>query len=73
MAAGGSAKCPICASPVAQDHRPFCSPRCADVDLNRWFTGVYAVPVDDPDDEDLERLMEDQDGSENTAGEEPGD
>ena len=69
MGRGGSAKCPICGAPAVPDHRPFCSPRCADVDLNRWLSGVYAVPVVEPDDEDLDRLMEDQDG----AGEEPGD
>lgn len=34
--------------------RPFCSRRCADIDLNRWLTGVYAVPVTEMDDEDGE-------------------
>ncbi|HEX7948140.1 MAG TPA: DNA gyrase inhibitor YacG, partial [Phenylobacterium sp.] len=29
--------------------RPFCSRRCANVDLQRWLTGGYAIPV--PDDE----------------------
>jgi endogenous inhibitor of DNA gyrase (YacG/DUF329 family) len=33
-------------------YRPFCSKRCADVDLNRWLKGVYAVPVTENDDED---------------------
>jgi len=37
--------CPICGKPVEQRFRPFCSRRCADVDLNRWLSGVYAVPV----------------------------
>ena len=37
-------KCPICGRPVQPDHQPFCSARCADVDLNRWLGGVYAVP-----------------------------
>jgi len=32
--------------------RPFCSRRCANVDLNRWLSGVYAVPVKDEEDED---------------------
>ncbi|MGV1014530.1 MAG: DNA gyrase inhibitor YacG [Methyloceanibacter sp.] len=36
--------CPICGKPTAQDHRPFCSKRCADVDLGRWLGGRYAVP-----------------------------
>jgi uncharacterized protein len=43
--------CPICRKPAAERFRPFCGKRCADVDLNRWLSGVYAVPVKD-DDED---------------------
>ena len=38
-------KCPICRKPVAEDYRPFCSKRCADVDLGRWLTGSYAIPA----------------------------
>ncbi len=37
--------CPICGKPENERVRPFCSQRCADVDLNRWLSGVYAVPV----------------------------
>ena len=44
--------CPICGKPAAEQLRPFCSRRCADVDLNRWLSGVYAVPVKDEEDED---------------------
>jgi endogenous inhibitor of DNA gyrase (YacG/DUF329 family) len=45
-----AAKCPICGKPASPEHRPFCSPRCADVDLHRWLSGKYAVPgSDDPD------------------------
>ena len=44
--------CPICGKPAADRLRPFCSRRCADVDLNRWLSGVYAVPVKDEEDED---------------------
>ena len=40
----GAAACPVCRKPVAEKFRPFCSRRCADVDLNRWLSGVYAVP-----------------------------
>jgi len=43
------AKCPICGKPMQPDHRPFCSPHCADVDLQRWFTGRYVVPASDDD------------------------
>ena len=37
--------CAICGKPVVERFRPFCSKRCADVDLQRWFTGRYAVPA----------------------------
>jgi uncharacterized protein len=51
--------CPICGKPVEQRFRPFCSRRCADVDLNRWLSGAYTVPViendDIPDDETDDR------------------
>ena len=42
--------CPICKKPVVKQYRPFCSKRCADVDLSRWLSGGYAVPSDDPED-----------------------
>lgn len=38
--------CPICAKATAPPYRPFCSRRCADVDLGRWLTGAYAVAAD---------------------------
>jgi uncharacterized protein len=47
--ATNSKKCPICGKPAEQRFRPFCSKRCADIDLNRWLSGVYAVPVVEPD------------------------
>jgi uncharacterized protein len=39
--------CPICKKPSVPKFHPFCSVRCADVDLNRWLSGVYAIPVSD--------------------------
>lgn len=42
--------CPICDKPTNADYRPFCSRRCADVDLGKWLTGSYAVPSTDADD-----------------------
>ncbi len=50
--------CAICKRPVQAAYAPFCSKRCADVDLQRWLAGVYAVPgrpVDDEADSELER------------------
>jgi hypothetical protein len=38
------AKCPICGKPRSEEFRPFCSKRCADVDLGRWLEGRYRVP-----------------------------
>ena len=37
-------KCPICSRPTEPAYRPFCSHRCADVDLSRWLGGKYAIP-----------------------------
>ncbi len=45
-------RCPICGEPCLQDYRPFCSKRCADVDLGRWLSGRYAIPVTEDSDED---------------------
>jgi uncharacterized protein len=36
--------CPICGKPSARASYPFCSKRCADVDLNRWLSGSYSIP-----------------------------
>ena len=36
--------CPICKKPRSEQHAPFCSPRCRDRDLNRWFSDSYTVP-----------------------------
>ena len=43
-------KCVICGKPQERDYKPFCSRRCADVDLNRWFSGGYAIPAVEEDD-----------------------
>jgi len=48
--------CPICKSPTVPRYRPFCSRRCADIDLGRWMGGDYAVPSEDP--EDIERAAD---------------
>lgn len=36
--------CPMCKQPGVREFRPFCSKRCADADLGKWFSGAYAVP-----------------------------
>jgi uncharacterized protein len=47
-----SKSCPICGKPAVEKFQPFCSRRCANVDLSRWLSGVYAVPVKEEEDED---------------------
>ncbi len=51
----GKQKCPICSSDMVADFKPFCSRRCADVDLARWLGGNYAIPIEDDSDEDGEK------------------
>ncbi len=41
--------CPICGQKTAHRFRPFCSKRCADIDLGRWLNGTYATPADAPE------------------------
>jgi endogenous inhibitor of DNA gyrase (YacG/DUF329 family) len=45
--------CPICKKPAQKAYRPFCSKRCADADLGKWFSGAYAVPGEPVDPEAL--------------------
>ena len=55
--------CPHCKKPTPDEFTPFCSKRCREVDLNRWFTGSYAVPaveLDDIDDESIEEMLKSQ-------------
>ncbi len=49
-------KCPICGKIAVFPYKPFCSKRCADIDLNRWLTGVYAVESDE--EEETEQKIE---------------
>ena len=49
-------KCPVCGKESVKEYFPFCSKRCADIDLNRWFSGVYAFPSEEGDEEDGEPL-----------------
>lgn len=51
-------KCSICSAPAVRQFRPFCSRRCADVDLSRWLRGAYAIPG---------RLDVDEDGEDTAA------
>ena len=44
MNSGDSQKCPVCGKTVSSEYHPFCSMRCAEVDLGRWLTGSYYIP-----------------------------
>ena len=43
--------CPICKKPTVEATKPFCSKRCADIDLGRWFGESYAVATNEAPDE----------------------
>ena len=59
-------KCPICGKPSVEAFKPFCSKRCADVDLNRWLTGNYVIPArDDEPAADNDNSIPDSDEDEN--------
>ena len=56
--------CPVCAKDADKNHRPFCSKRCADVDLGRWLNGSYAIRgepanTDTPEDTEDEETRRD--------------
>lgn len=44
-------KCALCGKPQEQKYRPFCSKRCADLDLGRWLNEEYRIPGNPPADE----------------------
>ncbi|MCA0302392.1 MAG: DNA gyrase inhibitor YacG [Proteobacteria bacterium] len=59
-----AAKCPTCGKAVAEAYRPFCSKRCADIDLGRWLKEGYRIPTD-------EGPIDDENGSRGPSGQEP--
>ncbi len=50
--------CPICKKPRSTEHTPFCSARCKDRDLQRWFSDGYSVPGEPVDPESIVRPEE---------------
>jgi endogenous inhibitor of DNA gyrase (YacG/DUF329 family) len=46
--------CPICGKARVEEFRPFCSRRCADIDLHRWLGGSYGIPAAEQDDSEAE-------------------
>ena len=54
--------CPICQKkPVSETANPFCSKRCADIDLGRWLKGGYAIAGQDGEAGDLSEANPDAD------------
>ena len=52
------AACPLCEQPAKAPHTPFCSRRCAQLDLGRWLTGEYTIPAHEAmEDSDIEMLL----------------
>ncbi len=49
---GATGLCPICGKITSEKFRPFCSKRCADIDLHRWLAGSYVIPGSEDSDED---------------------
>ncbi|MBO9448897.1 DNA gyrase inhibitor YacG [Tropicibacter sp. R16_0] len=52
--------CPICEADTVPKYRPFCSKRCADLDLAKWLNGSYALPSNDPEDLDVDVTTEEK-------------
>ncbi len=55
-----STQCPICQKETAENYKPFCSKRCADIDLHKWLTGSYAIPASEEDDSISEETAYDE-------------
>ncbi|MCW9045091.1 MAG: DNA gyrase inhibitor YacG [Alphaproteobacteria bacterium] len=51
-------KCPVCQKRATVDFKPFCSKRCADVDLGKWLNGTYAIASQDEPDFDEQHSEE---------------
>ncbi len=45
-------RCPLCGRPAVPRYRPFCSARCAEIDLGRWLSGAYRIPSREEPEED---------------------
>lgn len=54
-----SACCPICRKEAVAPYSPFCSKRCADVDLGKWLSGAYAVPAVESDEDSFDESQTD--------------
>ena len=63
----------MCARPAVERYKPFCSKRCADVELHRWLSGGYAIPAVDDDDPQGDRQGDRQDDRQGDRQDDPQD
>ena len=56
-------KCPICGKPARRAYQPFCSGRCADVDLGRWLNEDYRIPTNEAPGDLADGDADDEDGA----------
>ena len=50
--------CPQCGADAVKPHSPFCSRRCAQIDLGRWLNEDYRIPAHEAmDDNDIDNLI----------------
>lgn len=62
-ARSSSSRCPVCKKTSTEKYRPFCSKRCADVDLGKWLGERYSIPAMDSDLPDLpEEFIDEPEG-----------
>jgi uncharacterized protein len=62
--------CAVCQKPAVEKFKPFCSARCADIDLHRWLSESYAIPVkaEESEDEQDEALQKPAENPEDKGG-----
>ena len=61
-------RCPLCKKAASVRYRPFCSKRCADLDLGRWLNEVYRIPSQRSEEEDAADDGHQNDGHEDDGG-----
>ena len=64
----GKERCPICKARADAAYKPFCSKRCADVDLHRWLSGGYAIPAVESDNGESDAVESDNGESDDGDG-----
>ena len=58
-------KCPICGKQTILEYQPFCSKKCADIDLGRWLKGTYVVHTNEtPTPEEMADLSQNKENNE---------